>query len=285
MRYTSSIGSISAETPEKAIVMTLDTHQLEQTNLVNSWRSQGVEIRELTLYVVRRHNRFLVALPPGTLTKRARASESDEISALEAAVDTISRRSLKISPRIRPIVRRDGALRLYLRHELVEALSKADPFNPMLATLSTLQALVESNWRMFFPPTAKANHDLSYDQRKEKYGRAIRGPHWTPAEDALLSEFFGPDPATGKRQKMDDVRWRHLLARLKDRRTRRSVLARISALNAELKKSLMVDGFLDDKGVQLYKKRKLGTRTRVPNYRPRLKGTYHQAKPSSDGTP
>lgn len=275
MHLHNQITPLPAETVVFPKHWTPITDQYRQAEMRAKLMEQRSGITYFDIGFIRRHNRFLVSIPPGTFAIGFSSTAFEEIEAIRKAILPLKRMRLKIAPRLRPFVQRAGDPALYVRRELLQMLAEEQPNNELLQALLEYHTLVELNWRDIFKTRDERPFTPFEERRARNAGRLTRGADWSPAEDAILERFFLPNPETGKRIHMTEQLWARLLSDLKERRTRRSILARLSVRNTELKRTLMVDGYLTDEGVQRYKRLKLGQRTRVPNYRPRLHGDYH----------
>jgi hypothetical protein len=104
---------------------------------------------------------------------------------------------------------------------------------------------------------------------------------WLPQEDAVIRSWFGLrafGEHEGRHAPLTDREWSIVLQdHLHGRRTKKQVKVRISALNRELRVSLLVDGFLPRDKVREFQDRALGEqRIRVPRFRPRIKGRSYR---------
>jgi hypothetical protein len=203
-------------------------------------------------------------------------TKADDMAALRAALLPLRRSRVAVLPALRPIYAVPKHPELFFRIELLDALAEAYPNNWMYADLAAFGRAIEYDPRRIMPAKVDRRPFVPLNLRQPRPdGKTPRGPDWAPYEDEILAKYFSADPHTGKRKLLDDAMWTMLLVGdLKNRRTRRSVLARVSVLNMQLKRSLMVDGVLNDDGVRRYVRQKLGQRTRVPLHRPRLNGEY-----------
>ena len=104
---------------------------------------------------------------------------------------------------------------------------------------------------------------------------------WVPWEDNVLRAWFGKRTVgehAGKHAPLSDQQWESVLQdRLKGRRTKAQVKVRISALNRQLRHSMLVDGFLPRDKVAEFQRLALGEhRIRVPRFRPRIRGRSYR---------
>lgn len=107
-------------------------------------------------------------------------------------------------------------------------------------------------------------------------GRRARGPAWTSYEDTLLRNWFGrkEGPKGLRHAPLTEPQWVMLLDRLEGLRTRQAVLDRLRLLNAALKRTMMVDGYIPQDRLQAFMNLCLGEKTYMPRYRERVFGTY-----------
>lgn len=105
-------------------------------------------------------------------------------------------------------------------------------------------------------------------------GRRAPGPRWREREDYVLKKWFGKW-ADGKHHPLTETQWERVLDELGGFRSKQSVKRRLSELNAELKQSLLRDGYIHRDDVKKYMDGFLGERVVVPRFRPRLHGDYY----------
>lgn len=138
-------------------------------------------------------------------------------------------------------------------------------------------------------PKPKAPSKQRYkppELRVSKTGRPTRGPKWEEWEDKVLRKWFARrsyDYANSRpldkpqHMPLTDAMWDVVLRELEGRRTKANVKARITVLNRQLRKSMLVDGFLSRDDVRKFQEQALGeTPVRVPRYRPRIYGRSYR---------
>lgn len=228
--------------------------------------------------LLRRKNcHWMLALPPCVFDPKAQALTPDrEAELYEAAVRCRKSTGSYGFHRARDVVFTNG--RWYYHRAFLVAVG------PYLATPHLVRALAN------FLQIARRNPDLIYKAPPPSHrrpvktpadrigasGRHTRGPAWEPWEDAILQRWFARHEYgehAGKHAKLTPERWQIVLRDLKDRRTPAGVKARITILNRQLRRSLIVDGFITREGVVEYQRRALGEgNVPLPRYRPRIKG-------------
>ena len=231
----------------------------------------------------RRHR--LISVPQGSFALRFTCNATEDLVALDLLLEDIPRDVVPV-PTTQPlIVRVDGSDTLFFRRELFAVLSQYQQEHWMMRLLSTFVM----RWEEGISNVPKASIDplfIPYEQRRKRpNGAVMRGPGWSPVEDAILQRYFGADEH-GQHRLVSEERWEKLLEEFEGHRTKKAILGRISAINHRLKCSLMVDGFIPKRNLAVYLDRKLGQRQRLPNNRPRPDGTYYPPqKPKPEPRP
>lgn len=142
--------------------------------------------------------------------------------------------------------------------------------------------------------------EVPLDQRPVVNGRRARGYAWTEEENSILRRLLNGDMRQqillARRERREQARrtktpwdegkeraqdeaflWNRVYAAL-PKRPKPSIKTRVAQMNANIKKSLMVDGFLPAARLPEYRLLSLGVRNALPRFRPRLHGPYIPVK-------
>ena len=229
-----------------------------------------------------RRNLWAVEAPLGTFTgffAPGAATHASEREAMHAMLQRVkeaqgANRRFPFWPSQQIIIKND---RIYLKEPALRSFYKqaaedATPQEGMLCVLFYyLQRLTAGTVPVF--PTKKKPF-IPLTDRPVIDGHRRRGPTWTAQEDDVIRRFFSRQ-ADGTRVVLTDEHWQMVLeTNLKGRRTKAMVLSRINYLNHELKKTLLVEGYLPRENVKEWQDRRYGQHDRVPNHRERLHGSY-----------
>jgi hypothetical protein len=253
--------------------------------------SEQVEIPSFKLRALRRRDTWAIELPPG-------AFSGDLSGAVSLADDLLERERI-----IRLIKDRTGAVQMDKTRDMIE---RGGVWYYRRKALEQFRIYVQPNY--FFVAVFKllkaAEEDPSYimgekptqarplSERPIVNGRRAPGPRWRERDDYVLRKWFGKW-ADGKHHPLTDTQWVRVLEELGGFRSKAAVKHRLSVLNAQLKRSLMRDGYIQRDDVKKYQDGFLGELVVVPRFRPRLHGDYYpkskQRNPASsllrsDGT-
>lgn len=238
----------------------------------NDLNSQGFPLL-MPVQAFKRKTVIFVSPPAGFHTLNPESTLEDDEKLFVERLATLPRHALiGMDPHRSPVASLQGSPKLYYRRELLLALDTRFP----CWTYSSLaeQILVWESMPELFRDKKSRKFVPFAERSTQKNGGSVRGPDWSPAEDAILRRYFGRQP-DGKRYPLSEARWKLLLdGELRRQRTKASVLARLSILNQRLRQSLLVDGILSHEAVVRYQEQRLGERNRLPNLRQRLHGGY-----------
>jgi hypothetical protein len=227
------------------------------------------------LPMIRGRKRHLTALPPQVL-------KPEEISlptALEADLIRVAlaARRQDFLHTFKPA--KEARARLGRAFYSAFFLEQVGPFLALPATVAALAAYVRAADQGQVKPT-KAPRPNDPDKPIDAYAHGW-GRVWEPWEDDIVRAWFGLrtfGEHEGRHAVLTEREWGLVLQEhLKGRRTRKQVKVRITTLNRQLRRSLLVDGFLPRDKVVEFQRLALGEhRIRVPRFRPRIKGRSYR---------
>lgn len=223
--------------------------------------------------VIRGRKRWLIALPALVLKPDSLSlTGTQEADLVRHAIDARREAPLgffKPLKEVRPRAGRGFYSALFLE--------QVGPFLALPATAAALavfaRALDQGQVRPDEVPSTK-----SPSTAKQGWARL-----WQPWEDAVIRAWFGVrtfGEHEGRHAKLTEREWELVLHdHLKGHRTQRQVKVRVTVLNRQLRRSLLVDGFLPRDKVREFQDRALGERRiRVPRFRPRIKGRSYRGE-------
>jgi hypothetical protein len=229
----------------------------------------------LGLPMIRGRKRYLTALPACVL-------KVDQVSPLPVDLETdLIRVALEIRKQdflhFKPA--KEATVRAGRCFYSALFLEQLGPFLALPATAAALAAYVRAVDQGLAKPTrAPLPNDPTqgFDAHEHGWGRM-----WQPWEDDILRAWFGVrsfGEHEGRHAVLTEREWELVLqTHLKGRRTLKQVKVRITTLNRQLRRSLLVDGFLPRDKVDEFQRRALGERRiRVPRFRPRIKGRSYR---------
>ena len=234
--------------------------------------------------LVKRRNRWALTVPLGSFTDNLQATPEMERAALVQLLEPVQQAPAGLRTHVPWVYRNPETEELFFRPELLKGLAATYRRLPLLSVVASFaldlgkdpsdpQGKKESE---LVRKIRRANRPkaidpfIPFDQRpKRSDGRLTRGPAWSLAEDQILHADLGARDAGGTRPVLTDADWERLIAKLGHRRSRRSILARVSVLNKKLAQKIALDvakgGFPLETARVYYREQHLGTRTRLPN--------------------
>lgn len=225
--------------------------------------------------VYRGQKSWLLELPRGLFANNLTRDVTweEELAARDALFERIRREEGEFYDRRTGIIVHDDVP--YYRRAILDRLRIYMKPNEFIVAAYTFLSHVEKD-----PTIIKGRRKVPpLSERPLVNGRRSRGAAWAEWEDTVLRQWFGLRD-DGSRFEITASMWEVLLKdKLKGQRSRGSVMGRIKHLNRELKKTLLVDGYIPREHLNEYRKKFLGQRFKMPNKRPRLHGTYYSAKP------
>lgn len=228
-----------------------------------------------SLPMIRGRNRHLTALPAQILSPEEDSlSEPLEADLIRVALDV---RRQDFLHTFKPP--KEAKARLGRAFYSAFFLEQVGPFLALPATAAALAAYVRAADQGQVKPT-KAPRPNEPAKPIDAYAPGW-GRVWEPWEDDVLRAWFGLRTSgehEGRHAVLTERQWELVLQdHLKGRRTWKQVKVRITTLNRQLRRSLLVDGFLPRDKVEVFQARALGEhRIRVPRFRPRIKGRSYR---------
>jgi hypothetical protein len=242
-----------------------------------SLECQAYEIPEVFegLPMIRGRKRHLTALPAAVL----RPGEAELPAGLEAGLIQVAltTRREDFLGTFKPAA--EATTRLGRAFYSALFLEQLGPFLALPATIAALAAYVRAVDQGQAKPTKAPIPNEPHKplgQYESGWGRV-----WEPWEDDVVRAWFGLrsyGEHEGRHAILTEREWELVLQEhLKGRRTQKQVKVRITRLNRQLRRSLLVDGFLPRDKVTEFQARALGERRiRVPRFRPRIKGRSYR---------
>lgn len=231
-------------------------------------------VHSFNLIAMRRRDAWAIELPLGVFTEQYgdnKPSLPDDLAARDKLLQLMRDKGGSIPfDQTRHIVHLDG--HVFYRIEPIAAFRAWAPHNPIYQAAHKLLRLALEDPKVLLKP--KPRRGTKVKDRPLVDGRRARGPSWSPREELVLKSWFGKWP-DGKHHKLTEPQWETVLTSLDGFRSKQSVLTRLSFMNAQLKRTLMVDGYIPADRVKEYLAGFLGQRVQVPRFRPRLRGPYH----------
>ncbi len=231
------------------------------------------------LTALRRRERWAMELPLGTFSGNLQPGATavdDEVGKRCDYIEGIRSRigGYHFRP-TRHIFQYDG--RWYYHIEALKVLRYAPDNELFLAAIAFLEA-AQADPKLIQGPRYQRRL-TPIEDRPVVDGHRARGAGWTLAEDKILAQWFGRR-ADGGHHPLTDEHWHTVLDLLNGYRTKKTIKDRLSVLNRKLKISLLVDGYIPREHMTAFRRGFLGEQFRVPNFRPRLHGTYFTAGPA-----
>lgn len=221
------------------------------------------------LQALRRRNFWAIQLPTGTFLGEFRPGMADfsaDMMAREATLKAIREEYgfRQHDPR-RAIVEHHGVL--YYHQSLIELLRRRHENPAFLNAVSAFLRAAQQHPELIKGPPPARRAYIPPEQRLTVLGHYARGPEWSPVEDQGLRQWFGKrtvGPHAGQHAKLTEDEWTRVRELFDGRRTVASIRRRISVLNAQLQREMMVNGFIPRDRIREYMDRVLGERPWFP---------------------
>lgn len=243
-------------------------------DLLSSFLNEQNVVPAFKLRALRRREKWAIELPPGAFTGRlgqGETSASEDADARERILRLIKEKTGAFNlDKTRDIITKNGVT-YYRKRALEQFRIYIRPNSLFVAAYAFLQKAEEDPSLIRGP---KQTQGTPLKDRPIVNARRARGPAWSQQDDYVLRKWFGKWH-DGQHHKLTESQWNTVLEELKGFRSKESVKRRLGELNSKLKKSLMVDGYIQREAVKTYLDGFLGERAVVPRFRPRLNGEYH----------